>query len=118
MHEKPPKLYDCPCGKQHLARRTMKKHEKTLREGGKIIDGRVHIKQEFSQFAGEKSGEKDKEQIIRRINLEGEFEKMEEIVNPKKEAPKIGEYKYKCGACETRFNEKSKYCPGCGKEFE
>jgi len=53
--------------------------------------------------------------VLKEINLQGEFTRMTETINPKKDEKK--EPKYKCGACGETFDEKKKFCPGCGVEF-
>lgn len=53
--------------------------------------------------------------IVKTINLKGEFDKMTEIVNPKES--KKDEPKYECRVCHFQYNDKAKYCPGCGVEF-
>ncbi len=53
--------------------------------------------------------------FIKEINLKGEFDRMTETINPKKEEKK--ETKYQCGACQGTFDEKYKRCPHCGAEF-
>ena len=53
--------------------------------------------------------------ILTKINLRKEFENMTEKIIPK--TVKETEAKYECGACGEKFNEKRKFCPGCGVEF-
>lgn len=53
--------------------------------------------------------------FIKEINLKGEFDRMTETINPKKEEKK--EPKYECGSCHGTFDEKYKRCPHCGAEF-
>jgi len=100
----------CPqCGKKV---KFLKKHIKRVhlsRENSGKIPGKV---QEISM-------ENSKEKIpsfLKEINLSGEFTKMAETINPKKEENK--EPKYKCGACGGTFDERHKRCPHCGREFE
>lgn len=52
--------------------------------------------------------------ILSEINLNGEFQTMTEKINSKsKDEDK--KYEHSCGA---KFNERLKYCPGCGDELE
>ncbi len=53
--------------------------------------------------------------ILKEINLKGEFETMTEKINPK--TTKTEEKAYECASCGYKFDEKVKYCPSCGVEF-
>lgn len=55
--------------------------------------------------------------FIQEIDLTGEFNNMAEKLN-KKSSDSDKEQKYECGSCNNKFNEKQKYCPYCGVEFE
>jgi hypothetical protein len=97
--------YKCPCGKMHKSRNTVSRHKKALAQ--KAVLGNVP-----------KDVPKDKQghSFLKEINLQGEFNKMAETINPKKEETK--EAKYECGSCHQKFNDKYKRCPHCGVEFE
>lgn len=120
--------YMCPCGKKHKSRNTVSRHKKA--EAQKAVLGNVP-KDVLKDKKGQKKGqEKDRTEDIKgqsrgsnpqvsanaffkEINLKGEFDKMAETINPKKE-----EAKFKCGACSGEFNERHKRCPHCGVEFQ
>lgn len=100
----------CPeCGKKV---KFLKKHIKKMhssRENSGKIPGKVM----------ENSRENSREKIpsfLKEINLQGEFTKMTDTINPKKDENK--DPKFKCGACGQPFNERHKRCPHCGVEFE
>jgi DNA-directed RNA polymerase subunit RPC12/RpoP len=100
----------CPqCGKKvKFLKKHIKRVHLSMDNSGKI-PGKV---QEISM-------ENSKEKIpsfLKEINLQGEFNKMADVINPKKEEPK--EAKYECGSCHQKFNDKYKRCPHCGVEFE
>jgi hypothetical protein len=105
--------YTCPCGKKHKSRNTVSRHKKA--EAQKSVLGTVP-KDKKGQEKGQQEDKKG-QSFLKEINLQGEFTKMTDIVNPKKpEEPK--EAKFKCGACGGTFNDKYKRCPHCGVEFE
>jgi rubrerythrin len=100
--------YKCPCGKMHKSRNTVSRHKKALAQ--KVIGGNV---------TQEKKGQEmdiKGHSFLKEINLQGEFDKMTDTINPKKDEQK--EAKFKCGACGQTFNERHKRCPHCGVEFE
>jgi DNA-directed RNA polymerase subunit RPC12/RpoP len=100
--------YKCPCGKTHKSRNTVSRHKKALAQ-----------KEIVGSISKEKKGqEKDIKghSFLKEINLQGEFNKMAETINPKKDETK--EAKYECGSCHQKFNDKYKRCPHCGVEFE
>lgn len=121
--------YTCPCGKKHKSRNTVSRHKKA--EAQKAVLGTVPkdvLKDKKGQEKGQQEDKKGQSRgsnpqvpasansFLKEINLLGEFTKMADIVNPKKE--EIKEAKYECGACHNKFNEKLKRCPHCGVEFE
>jgi hypothetical protein len=120
--------YTCPCGKKHKSRNTVSRHKKA--EAQKAVLGTVPkdvLKDKKGQEKGQQEDKKGQEKgqqqedkkgqsFFKEINLLGEFTKMADIVNPKKEENK--ESKYECGACHQKFNDKYKRCPHCGVEFE
>lgn len=108
--------YMCPCGKKHKSRNTVSRHKKALAE--KDVLGTVPKDVPKDKKGQEKGQQKDIKghSFLKEINLKGEFDKMADIINPKKEEPK--EAKYECGSCHEKFNDKYKRCPHCGVEFE
>ncbi len=59
---------------------------------------------------------KTKSSFLKEIDLQEEYRNMAEKVDTKK-PEKTEDYKYECGSCGEKFNEKKKHCPGCGAEF-
>ena len=128
-------MYDCPCGKKHKSRTTVHKHKKRILEASKeppkSVQMDVHLNVQNGQKMDKKNGQKMDRQIrghispppsngqsfIKEINLKGEFDSMQEVINPKKEEKSESEPKYKCGGCGGTFNERYKRCPHCGAEF-
>lgn len=113
--------YMCPCGKKHKSRNTVSRHKKA--EAQKSTLGHVPEDVPKDKKGHEKGQDRGSNpqvlvsaNFLKEINLQGEFNKMEETVNPKKDK---GEEKiYKCGSCSGTFKEKIKRCPHCGVEFE
>jgi DNA-directed RNA polymerase subunit RPC12/RpoP len=102
--------YKCPCGKTHKSRNTVSRHKKALAQ--KAIVGGIP-----KDIPNEKKGQDTQgRSFLKEINLSGEFNKMAETINPKKDETK--EAKYECGSCHNKFNDKYKRCPHCGVEFE
>jgi DNA-directed RNA polymerase subunit RPC12/RpoP len=106
----------CPeCGKKV---KFLKKH---IKRAHSSVENSGKIPEKVQEISREKSKENPKEKIpsfLKEINLLGEFTKMADIVNPKKEKEEIKEAKFECGACHQKFNDKYKRCPHCGVEFE
>ncbi len=113
----------CVCGKVHKSKDTYYRH----RNSGKYNDktGTAGITIPATSPALSSSSRKQapaapvfNSNIIKEINLNGEFKTMSEKINPKKE--KKEEYKYECGGCKKEFNNfaEGKTCPFCGIEFE
>lgn len=93
------------CGKKY---KFLKKHIKRSHSSGDIPGKSSGKVQEISR---------EKNPVfLKQINLKGEFDKMADIINPKKDESK--EPKFECGSCHNKFNEKYKKCPHCGVEFE
>lgn len=108
--------YTCPCGKKHKSRNTVSRHKKA--EAQKAVLAYVPkdvLKDKKGQEKGQQEDKKG-QSFFKEINLLGEFTKMTDTINPKKEESK--EAKFKCGACRQTFNERHKRCPHCGVEFE
>jgi hypothetical protein len=99
MIKKSTKTYNCLCGKSHKSRDTVRRH-----------------KQKYELEKAEISDTPENARIIKRINMTGEFDKMTEIVNPKKNETEK-ESAYQCGQCSAKFNERIRYCPACGADF-
>jgi rubrerythrin len=109
----------CPeCGKKY---KFLKKHMKRAHSSivsGKIIPDKVQeISKEKSNSMMMNSPAKSSSSFLKEINLQGEYNKMEETVNPKKSEDKESKT-FKCGSCGGTFKEKIKRCPHCGVEFE
>ncbi|CAG0997134.1 hypothetical protein METP3_03038 [Methanosarcinales archaeon] len=104
-------MYDCPCGKKHKSRDTVNRHKK--KQLGQENTVRKPVR---SDVRSDKSDSTIGQSFFKEINLKGEFDKMAEVINPKKEETK--EAKYECGSCHQKFNDKYKRCPHCGVEFE
>lgn len=104
--------YKCPCGKTHKSRNTVSRHKKALAEKDNLGNVPKDVPKD------KKGQDKDIQghSFLKEINLQGEFNKMTDTINPKKEENK--EPKYKCGACGGTFDERHKRCPHCGREFE
>lgn len=92
-------MYDCPCGKQHKSRDTVRRHKNDPRRN----------KESYTDDTGP----------IVKLDLKPEYDKMAEIIEPKKKEPEKtdAEPKFECGTCHGKFNERVKYCPHCGVEF-
>ncbi len=100
----------CPhCGKNL---KFLKKHIKKVHSSMEI-PGKIPGK--FQENSRENSRKDPKTSFLKEINLKGEFDRMTETINPKKEEKK--DPKYQCGACGGTFDEKYKRCPHCGAEF-
>lgn len=108
-------LYDCSCGKKHKSRTTVLKHKKKSVHSD--VQMNVQTDSGHEPKSGQKNGQQTGRSFLKEINLKGEFEKMAEKINPKKEDPPK-DPKYECGACGQKFNEKYSRCPHCGVEFE
>jgi rubrerythrin len=60
-----------------------------------------------------------KSKSLSEINLKGEYNKMTETLNPKKEKKDGDDMNYKCGACGCTFNNlKDGKCPDCGAQLK
>lgn len=112
--------YTCPCGKKHKSRNTVSRHKKAQAQKAVLADvPKDVLKDKKGQEKGQqedKKGQEKRHSFLKEINLQGEFTKMTDTINPKKEETK--EAKFKCGACGQTFNERHKRCPHCGVEFE
>jgi rubrerythrin len=94
----------CPeCGKKY---KFLKKHMK-----------RSHSLLVESQKIPEKVQEISSSKFLKEISLKEEYDKMEEVINPKKSKEEDSKT-YKCGSCGGSFKERIKRCPHCGVEFE
>lgn len=124
VHKKHARL----CGK-NPARVGIKKggHHKLKRNNDKTERGEVHVpvtsplleKNAKEGAVGVSSvlpATQSKSNILKEINMKGEFDKMTTEINPPKK--KNEEPNYVCGQCKGTFDVKTKYCPHCGVCFE
>ena len=118
----------CPVCQKNVSRGGLEDHKKTLKCRG--LPRKGNYKTSVHKTAGRKSvtsptavkvaavpAVSSKSNSLTEINLKQEYDKMVEILNPKKKSGK--EKKYQCGSCGATFdNLNDGKCPDCQEQMQ
>lgn len=95
-----------------------KKREAKQHANDKTGSGRTQLPTSPPGIAPQAVEPVSSNQKLTEINLKGEYDKMTEVLNPKKEKKDGKEKKYQCSECGATFdNLREGKCPDCGVQL-